>query len=594
MTESIGFTVLQDVVYFLIFVALAYIFGKAFYRIYKGEPVFAAKAFNGVENAIYKVLGIDPKEEMTAKKYIVSVLLFSLFGFIFMFAILMLQGFLRLNPEDIDGMSWHLAFNTTASFVTNTNWQSYSGETGLSYLSQMICLTVQNFVSGATGIAVLFALMRGLTRKEKKTIGNFWADLTRVTLFMIPVCFVGAVILVSQGVPQTMNGSITYAAMEGGQSTLYLGPAASQIIIKQLFTNGGGFWGVNSAYPYENPTAFSNLVESISLLFIPGALCFTFGKAIRDRNKEMYSFADIRERSKGRYKFFHGDGQRDEGIALFKAMSIIFFACLVVCTAFEFAYKELPEGIAYIGNMEGKEVRFGIGGSSLWAVATTSVSNGSVNAMHDSFTSIGGMIPMFLMMLGEIVYGGVGCGLYGMIAFALLTVFIAGLMVGRTPEYVGKKVGSFDMKMVCLIVLTPVLCVLIGTAGTVLFAEAGLVQAEGGWLTNTGAHGFSEILYAFVSMGNNNGSAFAGLNANTEWTNMAGGIVMLLVRFVPMCAALGLAGSMAKKKIVPQSDGTLSTTNAMFIGLLIAVIIIVGALSFFPALALGPIAEFVA
>lgn len=443
-------------------------------------------------------------------------------------------------------------------------------ETGLSYLSQMLCLTVQNFLSGAVGIAVLYALMRGFTRKECRTVGNCWADITRVTLFMLPVCFIGAVLLISQGVPQTMSGSVSYVSLEGAASKLYLGPAASQIIIKQLFTNGGGFWGVNSAYPFENPTAFSNLIECLSLLWIPAGLCFTFGKAVlrKDENGVVLK-------------------QKNQGVALLKVMSILFIAALVVCTVFEYIGGNLPEGVSAIGNMEGKESRFGAGTSALWAVATTSASNGSVNAMHDSFTSLGGMIPMFLMMLGEIVYGGVGCGLSGMIAFAILTVFIGGLMVGRTPEYIGKKIGSFDMKMVCLVILTPVLCLLLGTAGTVLMTEA----PE--WLTNSGAHGFSEILYAFASMAGNNGSAFAGFNANTPWTNVVGGLVMLFVRFIPMFAVIFLAGSLGSKKIVPESDGTLSTTNGMFMGLLIAVILIVGALSFFPALALGPIAEYV-
>ena len=569
MTEIL-FTVLQDIPFFVLLIGGGWFFGRAFYKIYKGEPVFAKKVFTATENGIYKIMGVDPKEEMTAKKYALGILLFSVFSLIFFIAVVMLQAFLTMNPEHIEGMSWHLAFNTAASFVTNTNWQAYSGETGLSYLSQMICLTVQNFVSGAVGIAVLFALIRGFVGRQKKTIGNCWADITRVTLFMIPVCFVGAFILVSQGVPQTMSGSVSYTALNGEASTLYLGPAASQIIIKQLFTNGGGFWGVNSAYPFENPTPFSNLIECLSLLWIPAGLCFTFGKAVKMRGENGTAVKE-----------------KDQGIALLKVMSILFIAALIVCTVFEFVGAAMPEGVKYLGNMEGKEARFGVGTSALWATATTAASNGSVNAMHDSFTSIGGMIPMFLMMLGEIVYGGVGCGLYGMIAFAILTVFIGGLMVGRTPEYIGKKIGSYDMKMVCLIILTPVLCLLIGTASTVMIKEA----PE--WLTNSGAHGFSEILYAFASMAGNNGSAFAGLNANTPWTNVTGGIVMLLVRFIPMFAALGLAGSLGNKKMIPQSDGTLSTNNAMFVGLVIAVILIVGALSFFPALALGPIAEFV-
>lgn len=584
MTESVIFATLQDVAFFILFVGIAIFFGWAFYKIYKGQKFFAKKAGTGmVEGCLYKAFGVDPKEEMSAKKYAISVLLFSGIGLLLGWSILMLQQLLWMNPEGIEGMSWHLAFNTVASFVTNTNWQAYSGETQASYLSQMLVMNVQNFVSGATGIAVLFALMRGFTRRECKTVGNFWADLTKITLFMIPVCLVGTVLLVSQGVPQTFDGSVTYVGLDGVQSKLYLGPAASQIIIKQLFTNGGGFWGVNSAYPFENPTAFSNLIETLSLLVIPGGLCFTFGKSIIDNHKEKGLAGEMRRlRMNGVAK------EKDQGIVLFIAVSVIFFICLAICTAFEYAFNEFPAGVSAIGNMEGKEVRFGVGGSSLWAVATTSVSNGSVNAMHDSFTSIGGMIPMFLMMLGEIVYGGVGCGLYGLIAFAILTVFIAGLMVGRTPEYVGKKIGSYDMKMVCLIILTPVLCCLIGTAATVMMPSAA------DWTNNGGPHGFSEILYAFASMANNNGSAFAGFSANTVWTNVSGGIVMLLVRFIPMIATVFLAGSLANKKHIPQSDGTLRTANGLFIGLLIAVILIIGALSFFPALALGPIAEFVA
>ena len=568
MGAEIGFTILQDFLYLVLLILGGYLFGKAFLKIYKGEPVFGTRKIGRVEGCIYKLMGIDPEEEMSAKRYVLGIGLFSLFGLIFFIAIVMLQAFLTLNPENIDGMSWHLAFNTAASFVTNTNWQAYSGEVGLSYLSQMVCLTVQNFVSGAVGIVVLFALMRGFARRESKTIGNLWVDLTRVTLFMIPVCSLFAIMLVADGVPQTMRGSIDYVAMNGAESTLYLGPAASQIIINQIFTNGGGFFGVNSAYPFENPTPFTNLIECLSLLWIPAGLCFTFGSVVSERNKQ------------GKLLM-----RKNQGVTLFVAMTIIFVICLAVCTAAEFLGAMSVDGVSSIGNMEGKEVRFGIGGTSLWATATTSVSNGSVNSMHDSLTPIGGMIPLFLMMLGEIVYGGVGCGLYGMIAFAILTVFISGLMVGRTPEYLGKKVASFDMKMVCLIILTPVLCCLISTAATVM-----LPNVEE-WLTNSGAHGFSEILYAFASMANNNGSAFAGYNGNTPWTNVVGGIVMLLVRFIPMFATVFLAENLAKKKIVPTTDGTLQTNNAMFVFLLITVIMIIGALSFFPALALGPIAE---
>ncbi|MEG1609029.1 MAG: potassium-transporting ATPase subunit KdpA, partial [Clostridia bacterium] len=512
-------------------------FGRSFYKVYKREKLLTSRIFDPVERLIYKAMGVDASEEMSPKKYAKNVLLFSLCGLIFLIALLMAQSLLTLNPNEIDGMSWHLAFNTAVSFVTNTNWQAYSGETQLSYLSQMIGLTVQNFVSGSVGIAVLFALFRGFTNKEKKTIGNFWVDLTKITLhIMLPVCFIGAIFLVSQGVPQSFSGSIAYVGLDGQSSNLYLGGAASQIIIKQLFTNGGGFFGTNSAYPFENPTSFSNLVQCLSILVIPVGLCFTFGMAVKDKK---------------------------QGSGLLKAMTIIFSVCLVVCTAFEFQGVAMQDGVLAIGNMEGKESRFGIGASSLWAVVTTSASNGSVNAMHDSFTGIGGMIPMFLMMLGEVIYGGVGCGLYGMIGFAILTVFMGGLMVGRTPEYIGKKIGSFDMKMVCLVILPPVLCTLIGTAATVMLPQA----TE--WLTNNGAHGFSEILYAFTSMGNNNGSAFAGYNANTIWTNLVGGISMLIVRFVPMIAVIFLSGNLGRKKMIPVSDGTLSTTNALFVGLLI-------------------------
>jgi K+-transporting ATPase ATPase A chain len=557
MSQEVLFTILQDVVYFALLMGLALLFGWAFYKIYRGEPVFGKRGPGKIERFFYEAMGIDPQEEMSAKKYALSLLLFSLVSFVFLFALLLLQGLLTLNPNGASGMSWDLAFNTAASFVTNTNWQAYSGETQASYLTQTLGFTVANFLSGAVGIAALFALFRGFARKESSGLGNFWADLIRIVLFMLPICLVGALILVSQGVPQTFQASISYTSLEGTASTLYLGPVASQVIIKQLFTNGGGFYGANSAYPYENPTALTNLLESLSILVIPAGLCFTFGKAANDRR---------------------------QGLSLLTAMNVLFLASLVALTVFEFSYS-YGSGISGLGNIEGKEVRFGVGSSSLWATATTAASNGSVNASHDSLTALGGMAAMLLMMLGEIVYGGVGSGLYGMIAFAILTVFIACLMVGRTPEYLKKKIGSYDMKMVCLIFLPPVLLSLVGTAAAVM------VPGADGWLTNHGAHGFSEILYAFASMANNNGSAFAGLAANNPWVNGLGGLIMLITRFVPLFAALFLAGSLAQKKIIPQSDGTLSTTNLTFVSLLLFVILIIGALSFFPALALGPIAE---
>ncbi|HBN81085.1 MAG TPA: potassium-transporting ATPase subunit KdpA, partial [Ruminococcaceae bacterium] len=448
-----------------------------------------------------------------------------------------------------------------ASFVTNTNWQAYSGESTLSYLSQFLGLTVQNFVSAATGIAVLFALIRGFVLKRKSTIGNFWVDLTRATLYiLLPLSFVVAVLLVSQGVVQTFSPYRAVAALESGAAqTLPLGPAASQVAIKLLGTNGGGFFGANSAFPLENATPFSNFIEVLSILLIPAALCVSFGKAVKD----------------GR-----------QGRSIYLVMMIFFAASLVAITACEMFTAPAFSGVAAAGNMEGKEIIHGVGGSALWTTVATATSTGAVNTMFDSLTPLGGIVPMFLMQIGEIVFGGDGSGLYGMLAFVLMTVFIAGLMVGRTPEYLGKKVEPYDMKMVCLIVLTPVLFMLFGTTAAVLFP--GVTS----WLTNSGAHGFSEILYAFTSMGANNGSAFGGYNANTVFTNVLGGTEMLVVRFIPMAAAIYLAGNMAKKKTVAVSAGTLSTTNGVFVGLLIGIILIIGALSFFPALALGPIADY--
>ncbi len=554
-------TVLQNVVYVVLLVGLGIPLGKYMYKVMKGEKVFLSKILGPAEKTIYKVMGINEHEEMDAKKYAISAIAFSILGFIIVFTLHLLQGVLPLNPEGIPGTSVDLAFNTTASFVTNTNWQAYSGQSSLSYLTQMIGLNVQNFVSAATGIAVLFALIKGFTRKEIKTIGNFWSDLVKSTLYiLIPLALVVSLILVSQGVVQTFSEYKDVVSLETGETlTIPLGPAASQIAIKQLGTNGGGFFGVNSAFPLENPTPLSNMVQVLSILLIPAGLCFTFGFAVKDSK---------------------------QGKAIFKAMLIIFIACLVAITASEIMGAPKFDGVAVSGSMEGKEVRYGIGGSSLWAAATTSASNGSVNSMHDSYTPLGGMVTMFLMQLGEVVFGGVGCGLYGMIAFAILTVFIAGLMVGRTPEYLGKKIEPFDMKMVCIVILTPPLLMLLGTALTVMLPNVNQ------WLTNSGAHGFSEVLYAFTSMAGNNGSAFAGFNANTPYTNIVGGLTMLIARFVPMIAVIYLSGNLASKKSIPQSDGTLETSNRMFIGLLIGVVIIVGALSFLPALALGPIAEF--
>ena len=553
--------VTQDVFFLVLLLALSVPLGIYLYRVMTGRRVFLTRPLAPIERGVYRMMGINAGEDMTAQKYAVSVLIFSAIGLIILWLLQMLQGLLPFNPSGMRATSWDLAFNTAASFVTNTNWQAYSGESTLSYLTQFFGLTVQNFVSAAAGIAVLFALIRGFTNRQKGGIGNFWVDLTRCTLYvLIPLSFLVAIVLVSQGVVQSFHSYQTVQTLESSvKQVIPLGPAASQIAIKQLGTNGGGFFGANSAYPLENPTILSNLIQTLSILLIPAALCVSFGLAV---------------------------GNRRQGGTIYVAMILLFVVALAGLTASEQYAAPSYAGVQASGSLEGKEVMNGVGPSALWAAATTAASNGSVNATHDSLTPLGGMVSLFLIQLGEIVFGGVGSGLYGMLAFVLLTVFIAGLMVGRTPEYLGKKIEPFDMRMVCLIVLVPLLSTLLGTAAAVL-----LPQAQS-WLTNSGAHGFSEILYAFSSMGNNNGSAFGGFMANTAFTNVTGGVIMLLARFIPMVAAIFLAGNLSGKKIVATSEGTLSTTNAAFVVLLIGVILIVGALSFLPALALGPIADF--
>jgi K+-transporting ATPase ATPase A chain len=553
--------IIQCVVYLLLLIAASIPLGNYIYKVMTGEKVLISRVLSPLENGVYKVMGIRPEDEMQPKEYTIAVLIFSFIGLVFVFGLQMIQNVLPFNPEHMKAINWDLAFNTAASFVSNTNWQAYSGESTLSYLTQSIGLTVQNFVSAATGIAVLFALIRGFVLTKQATIGNFWKDMTRSTLYiLVPLALILGLLLVSQGVVQTLAPYHSTAALESGAvQTIPLGPAASQIAIKQLGTNGGGFFGANSAFPLENPTPFSNLLELLSILLIPAALCVSFGKAVKDNR---------------------------QGRVIYIVMLVLFVAALAGAVLCEQYTGPDFLGVMASGNMEGKEVIHGVGTSALWSVATTAASNGSVNAMHDSFTPLGGLIPMFLMQLGEIVFGGVGSGLYGMIAFVILTVFIAGLMVGRTPEYLGKKIEPFDMKMVCLIVLIPPLMTLFGTAA------AAMTPSAGSWLTNSGAHGFSEILYAFSSMGNNNGSAFGGFSANTVFTNVVGGLIMLFVRFVPAAAATYLAGNLAGKKRVASGDGTLSTSNTMFILLVIGIIIIVAALSFLPALALGPIADY--
>lgn len=564
--------------YLVVLVVLAIPLGKYISKVMNGEKVFLSKLLVPVENFIYKVLRIKDKEEMNWKKYAVSTLIFSAIGFVVLFVLQIAQGFLPGNPEGISGMSWDLSFNTAVSFITNTNWQAYSGEAALSYLAQAFGLTVQNFLSAATGIAVLFALIRGFTKVKDKGLGNFWVDVTRSVLYvLLPLSIVLSITLVSQGVTQSVNSYQTVdlsepIVLEDGtkvtQQMIPTGPSASQIAIKQLGTNGGGFYGVNSAHPLENPTAFSNLLEVISLLLIPAALCFSFGRSIQDRK---------------------------QGIAIFSAMFIMLVLALsTIAVNEQNATPQLAQNgtvdISNVdqagGNMEGKEARFGIVASSTWATYTTAASNGSVNSMHDSYTPLGGMVTMILMQLGEVVFGGVGCGLYGMLAFAILTVFIAGLMVGRTPEYLGKKIEPYEMKMAVIACLATPVAILVGSG--IAAIVPGVIDS----VSNSGAHGFSELLYTYTSTGGNNGSAFAGFAANTPFINVSTGFVMLFARFVPIVAILAIAGRMVTKKKIATTAGTLSTCNGMFVFLLIFVVLLVGALSFFPALALGPIAEF--
>lgn len=540
---------------------------------------------------------------MSWKKYAVSVLIFSGIGLIFLFLLQLLQGVLPGNPQNLPGVKWDLSFNTAVSFVTNTNWQAYSGESTLSYLSQALGLTVQNFVSAATGIAVLFAMIRGFIKVKSTGLGSFWVDMTRIIIhILLPLNLIIALCLVGGGVIQnlkpaetvslvepiavsaegevienavidqekntvTVDGKIIPDAEIVTDQFVPMGPAASQIAIKQSGTNGGGFMGVNSAHPLENPSAFTNLLEMISLLLIPAALCFTFGRSVKNKK---------------------------QGVAIFLAM----FICLVIALGCVAASEQIAtpqlaqDGVNMTtvdqagGNMEGKESRFGIATSSTWAVFTTAASNGSVNSMHDSYTPLGGMVPMLLMQLGEVIFGGTGCGLYGMLAFAILTVFIAGLMVGRTPEFLGKKIEPYEMKWAVLVCLATPIAILVGSG------IAAVVPSVADSLNNPGAHGFSELLYAYSSAGGNNGSAFAGFNANTVFLNLTLGFVMLFVRFLPVIGTLAIAGSLAGKKRIATTAGTLSTTNALFVFLLIFIVLLVGALSFFPALALGPIAEF--
>lgn len=570
--------IIQYSLYVGITVLLAIPLGIYIGKVMNGEKVFLSKVLVPCEKAIYRILRIDHEEEMTWKKYAAAVAWVSIISFVVLMLLLLLQGVLPLNPQGVKGLRFDLAFNTAISFITNTNWQSYAGELQLSYLTQMMGLTVQNFVSAAVGIAVLFALVRGFVKTKQEGIGNFWKDFTRIILYvLIPLSILLSVLLVSQGVVQNLSPYENVSMVEPitqkdgttvNEQIVPEGPAASQIAIKQLGTNGGGFFGANSAFPLENPTAISNLLETISILLIPMALCFAFGRNIKDKK---------------------------QGIALFSAMMIVLVVCLgTVAYNEQHATPQLTNqsGVDTSmnqqsgGNMEGKEARFGVPSSVTWSVFTTAASNGSVNSTLDSYTPLSGMTLMLLMQLGEVVFGGVGSGLYGMLGFAILTVFIAGLMVGRTPEYLGKKIEPFEMKMSVLACLATPISILVGSG------IAALVPSVSNLFKNSGAHKFSEFLYMFTSAGANNGSAFAGVNADTTFLNVLLAICMLAARFLPLFAVLAIAGSLAKKKQIATTSGTLSTSNGMFVFLLIFVILLIGALSFFPALALGPIAEY--
>jgi len=587
----------QIIVYIVTLLALAKPLGWYMARVYEGESVGLNRLLAPLEALIYRLSGVNPKEEMRWTDYAVSFLIFNLLGVLAVFALQRLQAYLPFNPQSLPGVSSDSAFNTAVSFATNTNWQGYSGEVTMSYLTQMLGLTVQNFVSAAAGMATLVALIRGFTRRNTDAIGNFWVDLTRSTLYILmPLSLILALVLVGQGVVQTFSpyrsvplietvsyeqpklgadgvalqdaaGKPIMESVEAKEQVIAVGPAASQIAIKQLGTNGGGFFNVNSAHPLENPTPLSNFLEMLSILLIPAALCYTFGMMVGDTR---------------------------QGWAILAAMTLILVALIFVEVPLEQSGNPALASLSVDqsatvsqsgGNMEGKETRFGITNSALWAIVTTAASNGSVNAMHDSFTPIGGMIPMWLMQLGEVIFGGVGSGLYGMIMFAIVAVFVSGLMIGRTPEYLGKKIEAYEMKMAAITILIPPLVVLGGTALAVMI-DVGKAS-----VFNPGAHGFSEVLYAFSSAGNNNGSAFGGLSANTPFYNSLLGVAMLFSRYWLAIPVLAIAGSLAAKKIVPVGLGTLPTHTPLFVALLIGTVLMVGALTFVPALALGPVVE---
>ena len=550
----------QIAFYCAIIVAITPALGAYMTRVFNGEPTFLSPILRPIEIGLYKIAGVDERREQHAVTYTVAMLLFHIGGFVILYALMRLQQWLPFNPAEQAAVAPDLSFNTSVSFITNTNWQNYGGESTMSYLVQMLGLTHQNYLSAATGIALAVALIRGFARHSVRGVGNFWVDITRCTLYvLIPICLPYALFLIWQGMPQTLGAYVDATTLEGAKQTIAVGPVASQVAIKMLGTNGGGFFNANAAHPFENPTALSNFVQMLSIFAIGAGLTNTFGRMVGDQR---------------------------QGWALLAAMGVLFITGVVVCYAAEAHGNHLLNALGLSGgNMEGKEIRFGIVGSALFAVITTAASCGAVNAMHDSLTAIGGMIPLINIELGEIIVGGVGAGLYGILLFVIISIFVAGLMVGRTPEYVGKKIEAKEVKMAMLAILVLPLMYLGWTAVAMLVPSA--VAAMG----NPGPHGFTEVLYAYVSQDGNNGSAFAGLSANTPFYNLSGAAAMLVGRFWMIIPTMTIAGSLAAKKSVPPSAGTFPTTGGLFIGLLVGVIVIVGGLTFFPALALGPIVE---
>ena len=554
---------IQILLYCAIIVALTPVLGAYMTRVFNGERTFLSPVLRPIEAALYWAGGVDEKREQHWLTYTVAMLLFHVGGFAILYALMRLQAVLPFNPAEQSAVAPDLAFNTAVSFITNTNWQNYGGESTLSYLVQMLGLTHQNFLSAATGIVLAVALIRGFARASAKTVGNFWVDITRCTLYILmPICVVAALFLVWQGMPQTLGPYVDATTLEGAKQTIAVGPVASQVAIKMLGTNGGGFFNANASHPFENPTALSNFVQIILIFSLGAGLTNVFGRMV---------------------------GNQRQGWAILAVMGVLFIAGVAVCYWAEANGTSTLNALGLTGgNMEGKEVRFGIVASALFAVITTAASCGAVNAMHDSFTALGGMIPLINIQLGEIIVGGVGAGMYGMLLFVILAIFVAGLMVGRTPEYVGKKIEAKEVKMAMLAILILPLMILGWTAVAVVYPPAVASMA------NSGPHGFSEVLYAYSSQTGNNGSAFAGLTGNTIFYNITGGIAMFVGRFLMIIPAMAIAGSLAEKKSIPASSGTFPTTGGLFIGLVVGVILVVGGLTFFPALALGPIVEHLA